>query len=104
MLPTKLKPCFCKSFESASLSAVFAGTSARVLRLRVEWTASDEGPHVGVEAAEFFLDPEKRAGVFHGALDLEAVAHQAGIEEQLFETRRSEAGDLCGIEPANALR
>src|SRR5687767_2558176 len=44
--------------------------------------AADETPDVGVERAELVLDLAERAGVSHGALDLEAVPDDVRILEQ----------------------
>jgi hypothetical protein len=59
---------------------------------------ADEGPHVVVEAAELLLHGEEGLGVLDGALDLQAVTHDAGIEKELFDLRGREARDLRRIE------
>src|SRR5690242_1009176 len=65
--------------------------------------AVDETPQVAVERAEFLLHREERARVRDRRVDLEPVADDAGIREQLPRTRRVEARDLLGIESGEHL-
>src|SRR5690606_22035527 len=58
----------------------------------------DEAPEIRVEAAERLLHREKRARVRHRRLDLEAVAHDAGIGEQARHPPAIVARDARGIE------
>src|SRR5215470_1469885 len=55
--------------------------------------ATDEGPHEAVEAAVLALNFEKGAGVAHRALDLQAIAHNAGIGEQSLDALAVETRD-----------
>ena len=83
--PTKVKPRFLRSFESASDSGLVAGT---LLQRRGRFThgpAADEAPHVGVEAAEFPLHGEEGLRVAHRAFHLQAIANDARVGEQLLD-------------------
>src|SRR5205823_8194203 len=60
--------------------------------------ATHEPPDVGVERAELLPDAEERARVADRALDLEAVADDAGILQQTFDARRREPRDARRIE------
>src|SRR5687768_11304144 len=60
--------------------------------------AVDELPGVAVEAAELALDVEERLRVRDRALDLAAVAHDAGVGEQTLHTLGGEARHAFGGE------
>src|SRR5437868_7997611 len=60
--------------------------------------AAHEAPDVRVEAAEFLLHAQERLRVLHRAFDLEPVADDAGILQQLLDPGLSEARDLGRIE------
>ncbi len=60
--------------------------------------AVDELPEVAVEAAEIFLDLEQGVGVFDGGGDLESVADDARIAQELGELAGVVAGYDFGIE------
>src|ERR1035438_788573 len=55
-------------------------------------------PEVGVEAAEFLLDGEEGLRVPDGGGNLEPVAHDAGVGEQLADFASVVARDLPGVE------
>jgi len=58
----------------------------------------DELPDKGVKGAELLLDFEEASGVRNGALYLEAVADDAGVEQQLLDACRREARNPLRIE------
>jgi hypothetical protein len=60
--------------------------------------AADEAPDVLVETAELLLHRQDRAGVGHGGGNLQPVADDAGIGEQLGLPASIVASDLGGIE------
>src|ERR1700737_1244858 len=60
--------------------------------------AAYESPDIAVERAELLLYAQQRLRVRDGRLDLEAVAHDAFVLEQLAALRLAERGDLAGIE------
>src|SRR6185436_20234438 len=61
-------------------------------------TAIDETPDVGIEAAEFFLDLEKRLRVLNGGSHLESVSDNAGVGEELRDFLITELCDRRRIE------
>src|SRR5579871_6042316 len=60
--------------------------------------ATGEAPDVGIETAELALDGEEHLGVADRGGDLEAVAHDARIREELLHLAGVVAGDFDGIE------
>src|ERR1700730_8345476 len=59
--------------------------------------AAHESPDIAVERAEFLLYAQQRLRVRDGRVDLEAVAHDAFVLEQLAALRLAERGDLAGL-------
>ena len=88
--------------EARPTPACVAGTSFIDLRRFDDRPAADEAPHVGVEAAELLLHREEGLRVPHRALDLQAVADDPRVEQELLHARRREARHLRGIEAREA--
>src|SRR5271166_5778674 len=60
--------------------------------------ASHELPDVGVETPELFLDSQESLGILNRRRDLQTIADDAGIVEQLLGFSRAVARHLGGIE------
>ena len=60
--------------------------------------ASHELPDVGVEAPELFLDGQERFSILNRRRDLQTIADDAGIIEQLLGFFRAVARHLGGVE------
>jgi len=91
----------------ATLSQVFAegggqrsdgGNLAVGVPFVLHGRAADKLPGVGVEAAELLLDFEEGFCVGNRGVDLEAIADDARVAQQLFRFFRIEARDFFGIE------
>src|SRR5262245_10073418 len=67
-------------------------------RAALDRLAAGEAPQEPVEAAELALDREEGPGVRHRAVDLQAVAHDAGVLHEPRAPRGREARDPRGIE------
>src|SRR5581483_691034 len=65
--------------------------------------STDEPPLVRVEAAELVLHAQERTRVRDGGLDLQPVAHDPGVPEELRHLPRVEARDARGIEAVEGL-
>ena len=64
--------------------------------------AVEEAPQEGREASAL-LQFQERAGVVDHGLDLEAVAHDAGVAHQAGDVLGAVAGDAVGIEAVEGL-
>ena len=60
--------------------------------------AIHETPDIGVEAPEFLGNREEGASILDRRLDLSPVPDNARVQEELFDSRRGESGQLRGIE------
>ncbi len=96
--PTKLKPRRFKSLLIASDSAVRAGTCLNDFGELIRGLPSDELPDVAVEAAELLLHAEKRLRIFDGGSDLQPVANDSRIRQELFGSCGVVLRDAFGIE------
>ena len=70
----------------------------------MQWTAVDEAPAVGVEAAEFLLDCNEGPGVLDGGGDLGAVANDARIGGQPGDSGVGVARHLRRVKVTERLR
>ncbi len=92
--PQNLKPRSANSLDIARETAVSAGTcfaGAEIVELR---PAVDEIPQQFGEARAFFHDLEPGARREHRALDLGAVAHDAGVGHQALDLWLAVARDF----------
>ena len=65
--------------------------------------AAGESPDVQVKAAEFLLHCKERAGIDNRGLDLEPVAHNCRVLQQLVDPRLVVARNLFRVESAESL-
>ena len=86
--PTKLNPRFLRSLLIASDSGVLAGTCFIDFGRFTRGFPSNELPDITVEAAELLLHAEKRFRILHGRRDLQLVADDARIAQQLLRFLR----------------
>ena len=97
VLPTKRKPRFFRSLLSASDS----GAGGRHLPCSrdavLDRLAADEAPQVPGEV-RLLLKVQKRLGIADRGLDLQPIAHDAGIFHQPRDVALAEARDALGIE------
>ena len=67
--------------------------------------AAHELPDVAIEAAELFLHSKKCLGILDGGRDLQPVADNAGIAQQLLHPCGARTrDDFAGSNPSNAAR
>ena len=64
----------------------------------LNWLAAYELPKIFVERAKLFRHGQTRPRILHRAVNLQPVAHDARIGQQLFQPRFAIAGDFSGIE------
>jgi len=64
-----------------------------------DWAAADKAPHIGLKAATFVLNRQKRAGIFDGGTDLEPITDDPGIGQERGHPGRVVFRDAARIEP-----
>ena len=96
--PTKRKPSAFSALEMALETGVSAGTVLK-LRVPVDLRAPvEEAPQERRQGCVRCCELQQRARVVDGGLDLEPVAHDAGIGHQAGDVLGAVAGDALGVE------
>src|SRR2546430_16141365 len=89
--------CFVFFFQAEDGIRDLTVTGVQTCALPI-WLTGDVRPQVAVKGAELALQREERPRVAHGGLDLQAVAHDAGIAPQGGAAACIEARHLARLE------
>ena len=98
VLPTKRNPRRFMSFDSLSLSAVEAGTSAWVAKWLTCGRPSTNFPEIGIETAMRLPHGKNGVGISAGAVNLQPVADDSRIVAEGLQLVIRHGGDTVKIE------